>query len=111
MQIDINKLKTRDLVTFAEQVTKRVDNAYGCSVRFNDGSILNRNDALWRLARLGIGRLPDLKFGVAVDNEKYRFFNGCTFTPETFLRALKQDVAALEAAGVEARSIDLCKNY
>jgi len=100
--LDINKLKVCNLVTFSEQVTKKVDNTYGCSVRFTDGSILNRNDALWKLARLGRGELPNLKFGVAVDNEKYRLPSGYTFTPETFLRALKEDAAALEAVGVRA---------
>jgi len=110
--LDINRLKIGDMVTFGEEVTKSVSrtckyNNRMNSVSFNDGTVLSGDNTLWRIARLGRAKLPDLKFGVAVDGEGYQLHNltGYRFAPEIFLRALKEDVAALEAVGVEADKI------
>jgi hypothetical protein len=104
--IDINRLKIGDMITFGEEVTKSVSrtckyNNRMNSVSFDDGTILNEDNTLWRLARLGRCKLPHLHSGFVVGDEKYQYYcDGCRYIPEIFLKALKEDVATLEAAGV-----------
>jgi len=61
MQIDLNRLKTGDKVTFSSEVEKTVshtcgdnsgDNNQTRSVSFTDGTILDRDNSLWELVEL-----------------------------------------------------------
>ena len=105
MQINLNKLKTGDKVTFGEEVEKIVchvcrDNDQIRSVSFTDGTILDRDDSLWRLAGLGLPK--ELWSGQLTRNGRYRYCARILdYIPESFLSLLKQDVARLEAAGVK----------
>ena len=106
--LDINKLKVCDLVTFAEQVTKRVSGTRKYdgkmnSVSFDDGTTMSGNDALWRLAELGRARLPEVLNSafMRISGDYSYYFNTKEYTPGIFLRRLKEDVAALEIAGVK----------
>jgi len=107
--LDINKLKFRDRITFGGEVTKIVSGVYiPCdrmrSVTFTDGTLLRFNDALWKLAELEEARPHEvLNSGFVTGGGEYQHsYDTNSYTPGTFLRRLKEDVAALEAAGVKA---------
>ena len=107
--LDINKIEIWNTVTFGKEVTKIVHRICRCdggikSVSFNDGTTLSGNDALWRLAELGRARLPEVLNSafMRISGDYSYYFNTKEYTPETFLRRLKEDVAALEIAGVKA---------
>ena len=117
MQIDLNKLKTGDKVAFSERVEKIV--CHTCrshdsilSVSFDDGTILGWSNSLWELAELR-RPIPPSALCLASLNDDGRYVHNkylIDYTPEAFLYLLRRDVAALEAAGVEASSIHLTRN-
>ena len=117
MQININKLKQGDKVTFGGKVDKTV--SHTCcfhdkltSVSFDDGTILGWSDSLWELAELR-RPIPPSALCLASLNDDGRYVHNkylIDYTPEAFLYLLRRDVAALEAAGVEASSIHLTRN-
>jgi hypothetical protein len=74
------------------------------SVTFTDGTLLRIDDALWKLAKIEEARPHEvLNSGFVTGSGGYQHsYDTNAYTPETFLRRLKEDVATLEAAGVRA---------
>jgi len=115
--LDINKLKTGYKVAFGGKVEKTVSHTCRShdsilSVSFDDGTILGWSNSLWELAELR-RPTPPSAFCLASLNDGGRFVHNkylIDYTPEAFLYLLRRDVAALEAAGVEASSIHLTRN-
>lgn len=112
MSLDPKSLKRSDKVTFGGKVVRTVGEIYhGCdngnaimSIWFTDGDGLRTSDPLWEIAELVKPELPgEFSFGyLGVDNNYHA--DGYSYTPEKLLKLLKQDVAALESAGVKEDS-------
>jgi len=104
MSVDPNTLERGDKVRFGRQIIREVTSIELGSERYcvlDEDVSLGPNDPFWELAELARPELPDeLHSGYLCGDLSY-YSNGHYNAPEKLLKFLKQDVAALEAAGVK----------
>jgi len=109
MSINIDALKSGNKITFSKYVTKEVrsirrdDDGRAREVAFYFGPTLACDDTLWELAEIQKIEIPgDLSLAFLNRSGRYELVRyPIDYTPEAFLRVLREAVTTLEAAGVK----------